>query len=179
MWCHIRHINPQDKDPGRVKKFDKRKVDDLDYSGVDFPISVKHYNKVEKQNKIRINVFCYENRQPFAIYISKERIVDCINLLITKGENKRYVLIKAFSKSMCVQTKHDGRKHFCMYCVSHFNSEDAPTNHTSNCITINGEQAIKMPEKGSTIKFENYHRQLQAPFVIYADFEEDSEVSTR
>ena len=28
-----------------------------------------------------------------------------------------------------------------------------------------------MPEKGSTIKFQNYHKQLQAPFVIYADFE--------
>ena len=72
-------------------------------------------------------------------------------------------LIKDFRKFMCVQTKHDGRKHF--------NSEDAPTNLTSSGITINGEQAIKMPEKGSTIEFEKYHRQLQAAFVIYADFE--------
>ena len=22
-WCHIRHLNPQDKDPQRIKKFDK------------------------------------------------------------------------------------------------------------------------------------------------------------
>ena len=28
-----------------------------------------------------------------------------------------------------------------------------------------------MPEEGSTIKFENYHKQLRAPFVIYDDFE--------
>ena len=30
-----------------------------------------------------------------------------------------------------------------------------------------------MPEKGTTttIKFQNYHKQLQAPFAIYADFE--------
>ena len=28
-----------------------------------------------------------------------------------------------------------------------------------------------MPEKGSSIKFENYRRQLRVPFVIYADFE--------
>ena len=98
MWCHIRHINPQDKDPGRIKKVDKGKVDDPDYSGVDFPISVKHYNKVEKQNKIRINVFGYENRQPFPIYVSKERVDDCVNLLlITQGENKHYVAHKGLS----------------------------------------------------------------------------------
>ena len=28
-----------------------------------------------------------------------------------------------------------------------------------------------MPEKGETVKFQSYNRQLQALFVIYADFE--------
>ena len=28
-----------------------------------------------------------------------------------------------------------------------------------------------MPEKGSKVKFTNFHKQLPAPFVIYADFE--------
>ena len=28
-----------------------------------------------------------------------------------------------------------------------------------------------MPKKGSFVKFENYHKQLPIPFVIYADFE--------
>ena len=28
-----------------------------------------------------------------------------------------------------------------------------------------------MPKKGSSVKFENFHNQLQVPFVIYADFE--------
>jgi len=32
-------------------------------------------------------------------------------------------------------------------------------------------QAIKMPKKGSVVKFKNYHKQLLVPFVIYADFE--------
>ena len=37
---------------------------------------------------------------------------------------------------------------------------------------INGEQAVKLPEKGSHIlKYENFHKQQPAPFVIYADFE--------
>ena len=168
----MRHLNPQSKHPENVKKVDKTFVDSLDYSGVDFPVSTKHYNRVEKQNEIRINVFGYENRQPFPIYVSKEKFDDCMNLLLkTEDENRHYVLIKDFNKFMYNQTKHNGRKHFRMHCLSHFNSEGALANHASNCIIINGEKSIKMPEEGSTIKFENYHKQLRAPFVIYADFE--------
>ena len=118
------------------------------------------------------NVFGYENKQRFPIYVSKEKFDNCMNLLlITEGENKHYVLIKDFNKFMFNQTKFEGRKHFCMYCLINFNSEGGLTNHVSNCITINGEQSIKMPEKGSAIKFENYHKQLRVLFVIYADFE--------
>ena len=37
---------------------------------------------------------------------------------------------------------------------------------------INGEQAIRMPQKGNNIlQFQNYHKQMSAPFFIYADIE--------
>ena len=62
-WCHIRHLNPQIKYPERIKKEDKKMINELNYDGIDFPLSQKHYNKVEKQNSIRINVFGYENGQ--------------------------------------------------------------------------------------------------------------------
>ena len=63
-WCHIRHLNPQEKDPQRIKKEDKKMINELNYEGTEFPVSQKHYNKVEKQTSIRINVFGYENGQP-------------------------------------------------------------------------------------------------------------------
>ena len=34
----------------------------LDYKEIKFPISKKYYCRIEKQNNICINVFCYENR---------------------------------------------------------------------------------------------------------------------
>ena len=92
-------------------------------------------------------------------------------LLITKGINKHYVLIKDFNKFMFRQTKHEHRKHFCMHCLQCFSREDVLTEHKNNCISINGEQAIKMPEKGDKVYFKNHHKQLSVPFVIYADFE--------
>ena len=100
-WCHIRHLNPQTEHPERIKKEDKRSIEGLNYEGIEFPISQKHYNKVEKQNDIRINVFGYENGQLFPIHISKETFEDQMNLiLITKDEKKHYVLIKDFNAFM-------------------------------------------------------------------------------
>ena len=169
-WCHIRHLNPQDKDPQRIKKTDKQYIEKLDYSSIEFPVTVKQINKIEKQNNICINLFGYEEKQKFPIYISKEKYQDHMELLlITEGENKHYVLIKDFNKFMFRQNKH--KKHFCMYCLQCFSREDVLTEHKNNCISINGKQAINMPEKGDKVYFKNHHKQLPVPFVIYADFE--------
>ena len=171
-WCHIRHLNPQDKDPQRIKKTDKQCIEKLDYSSIEFPVTVKQINKIEKQNNICINLFGYEEKQKFPIYISKEKYQDHMELLlITEGENKHYVLIKDFNKFMFNQTKHEHKKYFCMHCLQCFSREDVLTEHKNNCISINGEQAIKMPEKGDKVYFKNHHKQLSVPFVIYADFE--------
>ena len=171
-WCHIRHLNPQDMDPQRIKKTDKQYIEKLDYSSIEFPVTVKQINKIEKQNNICINLFGYEEKQKFPIYISKEKYQDHMELLlITEGENKHYVLIKDFNKFMFNQTKHEHRKYFCMYCLQCFSREDVLTEHKNNCISINGKQAINMPEKGDKVYFKNRHKQLPVPFVIYADFE--------
>ena len=69
------------------------------------------------------------------------------------------------------QSKHR-EIHFCMYCLQCFSSESILAKHTNNYLTINGKQAIKMPLKSDNIlKFNNFHKQLPVPFVIYADFE--------
>ena len=66
-WCHIRHLNPQIEHPERIKKEDKKMINELNYDGINFPLSQKHYNKVETQNSIRINVFFMkmDNHSPF------------------------------------------------------------------------------------------------------------------
>ena len=93
-------------------------------------------------------------------------------LLITEDKNKHYVLIKDFNRFMRQQTKHNEKKHFCMPCLQCFSSERILDNHKDNCIIINGEQAVKMPNKDNNIlKFNNFHKQQPVPFVIYADFE--------
>ena len=150
-WCHVRHLNPQIKHPERIKEKDKRLIGGLNYGGIQFPVSQRQYNKIEKQNDIRINVFGYETGQPFPIHISKEEFEDHMNLLlITKDEKRHYVLIKDFNAFMYNQSKHKVKKHFCMFCLQCFSSERVLSKHKSNCLTINGKQAINMPKKVKT-----------------------------
>ena len=120
-------------------------------------------------NDINICVFGYENKQPYPVYVSKEKFEDQMNLLlITDDENKHYVLMKDFNKFMYNQTKHRERKYFCMYCLQCFSSERVLTDHKENCIQVNGTQAIKMPTRDNNIlKFENFHKQQAMPSIIY------------
>ena len=69
---------------------------ELDYEGIEFPVSVKDYAELGWKNTININVFGYENKQFYPIYVCKECNEDVLMnlLLITKDEKKHYVLIK-------------------------------------------------------------------------------------
>ena len=112
-------------------------------------------------------------KQSYPIFVSKEKYDRQMNLLlITEDDKKHYVLIKDFNKFMSNITKHKARKHFCMHCLQCFSSERVLNNHKDNCIQVNGTQAVKMPDKDNNIlKFNNFHKELPVPFVIYADFE--------
>ena len=81
------------------------------------------------------------------------------------------MLIKYFNRMMFSKTKHQHRKNFCMHCFQCFSTKQILTKHTPVCVVINGEQSIRMLKKGSTVQFKNFHKQLPAQFVIYADFE--------
>ena len=105
-WCHIRHLNPQEIHPERIKKCDKERIKNLDYTNVTFPVTQKDYRKIEIMNNININVFGYEKQEPYPVYISREKFNMLNLLLITKGKEHHYVLIKDFNKFMYNETKH-------------------------------------------------------------------------
>ena len=78
LWCHVRHINPLKEHP--EKKTDKKIAEELDYDEIEFPVQEKDFKKIEVKNNICINVFVYENRLVFPIYISDEKFKDSMEL---------------------------------------------------------------------------------------------------
>ena len=108
-------------------------------------------------------MFGYENKNRFPLYYSRkvtEKTLDL--LLISEEEKQHYVWIKDFNRFMFNQNKHQHRQHFCRYYLQCFTSEEILNKHTSNCILVNGEQAVRMPKIGSSVQFKNFHKQLPA-----------------
>ena len=79
LWCHVRHINISNKHPERIKKTDKKFAEELKYDGIDFPVQEKDFNNFEVKNNICINVFGYENKLVFPIYISDQKFEDSMD----------------------------------------------------------------------------------------------------
>ena len=178
LWCHVRYKNPLQRNPPRVTLKDREIAQTLNYSGVTFPVSIKDMDKIEKQNKININAYGYDQDKGYVFPIrnSKEKNEDALNVLLIGGETKsgyrqHYVLIKDFNRLNYNITKHKSKKHFCLRCLQPFYSEYRLEAHKGDCIIINGTQQIEMPEEGSKVYFQNCQNQLPVPFVIYADFE--------
>ena len=68
--CYVRHLNICGNNLYRITKKDKEIFKDINYSGVDLPVSKKRYGKIEDLNKISVNVFCYENKNSMAAFKS-------------------------------------------------------------------------------------------------------------
>ena len=69
LWCNVRHLNRDGKNLGKITKKDKEIGKTLNYSGVDFPVSKKYYCKISV-----MNVFCYEDKVVFLVYLSDQFI---------------------------------------------------------------------------------------------------------
>ena len=185
LWNIVRYHNPVKHHAERITMKDREFAKTLDFTGITFPVTIKQIPKVEKQNNIKINVMGYEDGEHFPMYTSREKYKYEIDVLyideFVDGKYKsHYVLIKNFNRLMTNITKHHGQKHFCKSCYQWFNFEVSLEKHKTNCIVINGVQAIQMPkkyidkygkERAPNIYFKNHHKQLPVPFVIVADFE--------
>ena len=130
----------------------------------------KDYCKIEVLNKINFNVFCYENKVVYPVYLSNQSFNDSLDLLlISNNFTSHCVYIKDFNRLMFNKTRHKGQKYFCKSCLQCFSSENVILEHKKDCLLINGGQNVKL-EKGF-IEFKNFNRQIPVPFKTYADFE--------
>ena len=82
LWCHIRHLNLVKTHPERITKEYKNIINDLDYERIKFPVLKKNYCKIERQNNICINVFCYENGLNYPLYVSDQKFHNSMDLLL-------------------------------------------------------------------------------------------------
>ena len=150
--------------PERIIQNYKKFNNGLNYDGVGFPVREKDFSKIETKNNVCINVFPYENRLTFPIYISNQKFWK-LDVFVAYNWWKQVTLcLFLFHK-----TKSKNKKYFCKSCLQCFSSRKILTEHKEVCLNINGAQSVRL-EKG-TIEFKNYYKQIPVPFRVYADFE--------
>ena len=134
----------------------KEHLNKLDFTGIEFPVSLKDIDKFEKNNpEIRVNVFGFEK----SIHILRLNKTDPQNaidlLLITNEENQHYCWIKNFAKLLRSQvTKHLGAIYFCKRCWNHFSTPEKLNEHIEVCKEKSACK-IEVPKPGETILFIN------------------------
>ena len=104
----------------------------------------KDFSKIETKNNIFINMYCYENKLTFPIYILDQELENSMDLLLVIDENKsHYAYIKGFDRFMFHKTNNKNRKYFCKSCLQCFSSKNVLTEHKKVCLNINGTQSVR------------------------------------
>ncbi|KAK3782744.1 hypothetical protein RRG08_037743 [Elysia crispata] len=147
-------------------------ADGLDFTGIDTPTPISQIGKVERQNDLAINVFGWD-KGVIVHHVSKQlEDMPRTNLLLIQRAGKfHYTWIKDLNRLLHDQNKNGRKKHFCDRCLHGYSREDLLEAHRPECKGI-GQTAVRveMPQEGK-LTFQNHHKQLPAPYVIYADFE--------
>ena len=169
-WSVITAENVGMKDPQRVSNL-RKFMDNYDWSGLEFPVSIKGIGKFETRNNISVNVLAVEGRD---IYIQRKgrRMGREINLFMVSEDGIRhYTAIKSLSRLLSSKNSNTKRKqHFCMNCLQGFTQESSRDQHQVYC-EDNESVRVEMPKQGSTVEFKDGQNQFRVPFIMYADFE--------
>ena len=174
MWSVLRALNPSKDHSERIDKKLKEKENTLNMEGMEYHVSLKDIDKFERQNpSISITVLGYEGKSVCSYRNSNNtnREHNVILILIEEEGVNHYCLVKNLSRLLSSQvSKHKEKHYFCLRCLNPFNTQKALDKHEEYC---SNHEAVKinMPEKGTMLKFKNYHRGEKVPFIIYADFE--------
>ena len=170
LWCHVRHVNPIDKNPQRITKKTANLLTNLTMRVFIFLSQKKLIVKLNCKKKLVLMCFAMKIRRLILFIYQIKMIAWIMDLLFISNEFvSHYVYIKDFDTFMFNKTKNKNKKHFCKSCVQCFSSKNVLLERKKDCLVINGKQNVKL--ESGFLSFKNYSRQVPAPFKIYADFE--------
>ena len=144
-------------------------LDVLNVEGLPFPLGLKCISKFESCNDVSVNVFMLVDNIVVPAYITTHRQKPYhVNLLLYK---EHYYTIRSLSRLLSTQStvKRKIKKYICNYCLCSFPSAERLFKHEDIC--QNDCQRYDMPSSCKIMKFKEFQKGIEAPFVIYYDFE--------
>ena len=173
-WCITRALNQIEAHQERVTKELEKQSEKLDWSGISFLTSLAQIGNFERRNKLTIFVFGFDGDIIYPLRKPKENGMVIDLLLLTEESNGKqkthYCWIKSLNRLLNSHvSKYEGSQQFCRNCLNHFPVKSLAI-HQESCLSFDAVKIEMMPE-GSTMKFRNFNKKMEFPYVGYADFE--------
>ena len=174
LYCLIASLHPVATEPENPEHYYPY-IGEVNMTGINYPVTLQQINKVENQNEfLSINVFTYEEKTIVPLRITeKTQRVHHVNLLwLAYQGQSHYCLIQNLNRFLSRTNTHHAQLYFCPYCLHGFGKDISLQEHKMYCWR-HGAQRIELPikDKNDILQFEDYHKTLKVPFVIYADTE--------
>ena len=173
-WALRAHLFPARTHVDRPSSYPTN--DGLNFAGIDFPTPVLQIDRLERQNpNLAINVFGWDKNQVIVHRISEQAgNIPRINLMLTtQGEDTHYSYVKRLTALLYDQNRHNESKHFCERCLHGYKRKELLERHMPECKgLLKTATRTEMKKEGENkMVFKNHHKQMKAPYVVYADFE--------
>ena len=168
VYCVLASLFPSSKNVNRPSNYQPY-LGMLNLSSLTYPVALHQIPKFEEANHLSVSVYQLNHQTPVPVYISAnyKSAEKHINLLLYK---QHYILIRNLDSFLTSYLWKNRRKHyFCPRCLATFLDKDKYFQHVAN--DCHPGPMYKLPKRGTFMKFSNFHKQIKAPFVIYADFE--------
>ena len=133
----------------------------------------------EKNNNKFVNVLGYDEDTQ-KVYVIRMRD-GCSSTVLEEEQNKfislflhddnHYCVVKNLGRLVSSQyNNHQHKTHFCLNCMNGFGTDKILAAHQEFCLKRKPQTEV-FPKPGETLKFKNYERLHDVPFVVHADFE--------
>ena len=141
-----------DSHPERVSNL-REFADNYDWSGLEFPVSLKQIGKFEAKNDISVNVLGLEGKDIYILRNSGRSHREINLLIISEDGINHYTAIKSLSRLLrSSNNKHKCKQYFCTNCLQGFSLEASQDEHRVYCEN-NETVTVQMPRKDPKLNF--------------------------
>ena len=174
IWSYTRYLNPQLKDPNRIKLTDKKLFDEIYQKLINFkfPLEINKNNIKKIEDILKINICILtadDNNNVYTMFTSENDHKNDLNLF---NYMNHICLVKDINKYLFRNNKNKNKKHFCIRYLNSFKTEKNLNKHKDLCVNYNKKsEKLILPKEKSVLKFNKIDQMIKAPFTIYYDIE--------
>ena len=170
-------LNPDkiNKNSQRISKI-KPFVEEYNWKDIDFPSISKYWKKFETNNEVVLNILYvpHNTKKVEIAYKPKHNLTgekQVILLMISNGENWRYLVVKVLSGLLTRITSNHKEDFYCLNCFHPYRTKNKLDAHKKICENRDYCR-VEMPTKdNNAIKYNQGEKSIKLPFIVYADLE--------